>query len=392
MLDYLQPIGIALIIFSIIAVMIFVPWLIYIYRKLGYFPVSSTIIVFTFIFYFLAAFLLTMLPLPETRNNCAVSPAGRTFYSFVPFQFVKDLLRETNVVWSSPSTYIYLLKERAFFQAFFNLLLLMPLGVYLRYFFQVRKAWFKAMLIVFSVTLGYEITQVTGIYGIYECPYRLFDIDDLMLNITGGILGFFIAPIVLALFPTRAKVQEKAELILEKDEVRNMPVLIAALIDLLIIQLSSAIVAQLMNNTDIWSMLFIHLAMLIIFLVVIPITKHGYTIGSKFMRFRYSHPQLTKKLTKRMLAFFLIYAIQFVAQILYSVEADIDSSTYMITIVFTLLSWFISFMLIVILGIHALIVLWSKEKRKFFFDAYAELATTRRTVNDEEDHDMREEH
>jgi len=378
MFDYLQPIGIALIIFSVIAVMIFVPWLIYIYRKLGYFPVSSTIIVFSFIFYFLAAFLLTMLPLPETRNNCTASSAGRIYYSFIPFQFVKDLLRETNVVWSNPSTYVYLLKERAFFQAFFNLLLLMPLGVYLRYYFQKRNAWFKTLLIVFAVTLGYEITQVTGIYGIYDCPYRLFDVDDLMLNTIGGIIGFFIAPIILALFPTRATVQKKAELLLKRDEVRNMPVLLAMVIDVLLVQWSSNIIAHVLKVYDIWSLLIIHTVMLITFLVLIPRGMQGRTIGSRFMRFRYTHPQLTRKLTKRMLAIFLVYAVQFVAQILGRIDIDIEQAGYILSIVLNLGGMLISFLLFAVISVHCIIVLFSKEKIRFFFDAYSELATTRK--------------
>lgn len=387
MLDYVQPIGVALLIFSVIAVLSFIPWLVYIYRKLGYFPLSSTLIVFSFIFYFLAAFLLTMLPLPDTRNNCIAPGAGRSAYSLVPFQFVKDLIRETNVVWSSPSTYINLLKERAFFQAFFNLLLLMPLGVYLRYFFQTRKAWGKALLITFIVTLIYEVTQLTGIYGIYDCAYRLFDVDDLMLNTVGGILGFFFAPILLALFPTRTSIKEKAEQLLEKDEVRNMPVLLAALTDVLLIQGASYFAASLLKLTDIWSMLLIHTIMLILFLLIIPVLWHGQTIGSKFMRYRYTHPRLARKLTKRMLAFFLVYAIQFAAQILASAEADIDASNYLLAIVFNLLGWFISFMIVLILAIHVLIVLFSKEKRSFFFDAYAELHTTRKKPEHEKAED-----
>lgn len=379
MLDYGQPIIVALLIFAVIAMLSFLPWLIYIYRKLGYFPLSSTLIVFSFIFYFLAAFLLTMLPLPETRNNCVV-PSGRTYYSLVPFQFVKDLLRESNVVWNNPSTYILLLKERAFFQAFFNFLLLMPLGVYLRYFFQARRAWWKALLIVFAVTLMYEVTQVTAIYGIYDCPYRLFDIDDLMLNTAGGILGFFIGPILLALFPSRASVQEKAAQLLERDEVRNMPILLATMIDIVLIQFVSRIAAAFSGSTDIWSMLIIHIIALVVFLIILPEAWHGRTLGSWVMRFRFTSERLIRKLTKRMLAIFLLYAITFVGQVLNRLEADIDSSLYIVTIGINLLGIFVSAILFITVVVHLFIVLISKEQRRFFFDAYSGLIATRKAV------------
>jgi glycopeptide antibiotics resistance protein len=382
LLNYGQPIIVALLIFAGIAMLSFLPWLIYIYRKLGYFPVSTTLIVFSFIFYFLAAFLLTMLPLPESRHNCIVHTTGRNFYSLVPFQFVKDLLRESNVVWNNPATYVYLLKERAFFQAFFNLLLLMPLGVYLRYFFQVRKAWWKALLIVFGVTLMYEVTQVTGIYGIYDCPYRLFDVDDLLLNTTGGLLGFFIAPILLALFPSRASIQQKAEQLLERDEVRNMPILLATLLDIVVIQLVSGIAGMLIDSYDIWSMLITHTITLFLFLVIIPATWNGQTLGSKFMRFRYTSKRLVRKLTKRMLAIFLIYAITFVAQVLNQLEANIDSALYIVIIGINILGILMSLLLFIIIAVHIMIVLASKERRRFFFDVYSGLRATRKNPGD----------
>lgn len=385
MLDYVQPIVVALIIFALIAMVSFLPWLIYIYRKFGFFPLSSTIIVFSFIFYFLAAFLLTMLPLPDTIHNCTVKPGGRTYYSFIPFQFVKDLLRETNVDWQRPATYVSLLKERAFLQAFFNLLLLMPLGVYLRYYFQARKAWWKALLIIFAVTLGYEVTQVTGIYGIYDCPYRLFDVDDLMLNTIGGILGFFIAPILLALFPTRANIQQKAAELLERDEVRNMPILLAMLLDVLLVQIISRIAASISGSSDIWSMLAIHTVTLFVFLVIIPLIWRGQTLGSKFMRFRFTSSKLARKLVKRYLAVFLIYAVAFVAQVFNRIEADFESSTYVLSIAFNVLGLLLSFVMFIVLVVHIILVLISKEQRRFFFDVYAALGTTRKTHESDAD-------
>lgn len=39
-----------------------------------------------------------------------------------------------------------------------------------------------------ALSLGVETTQLTGLYGLYPCPYRQFDVDDLILN-TGGTLA-----------------------------------------------------------------------------------------------------------------------------------------------------------------------------------------------------------
>lgn len=71
--------------------------------------------------------------------------------------------------------------------------------------------------------------------------------DDLLLNTTGGVLGFFIAPAVLALFPSKKKIKEKAERLLALDEVRGMSVLLAVIIDLFISNLVVKVVLSMTN-------------------------------------------------------------------------------------------------------------------------------------------------
>lgn len=41
-----------------------------------------------------------------------------------------------------------------------------------------------------AVSLLTETAQLTGIFGLYPCSYRLFDVDDLLLNTGGAGLGF----------------------------------------------------------------------------------------------------------------------------------------------------------------------------------------------------------
>lgn len=35
-----------------------------------------------------------------------------------------------------------------------------------------------------------ELSQITGLYGVYPCPYRYFDTTDLLANIGGVVAGF----------------------------------------------------------------------------------------------------------------------------------------------------------------------------------------------------------
>lgn len=42
-------------------------------------------------------------------------------------------------------------------------------------------------------SLGLELAQLTGLFGVYPCAYRTFDVDDLLLNTLGAWLGSSIA-------------------------------------------------------------------------------------------------------------------------------------------------------------------------------------------------------
>ncbi|MBG0968062.1 VanZ family protein [Bacillus sp. SRB3LM] len=54
----------------------------------------------------------------------------------------------------------------------------------------------KTSLVISSISLFFERTQLTGVYGLYYCSYRLFDIDDIILNVSGGIISFYIVSMI----------------------------------------------------------------------------------------------------------------------------------------------------------------------------------------------------
>ncbi|PZM64334.1 VanZ family protein [Paenibacillus dendritiformis] len=206
---YLFPIKIALITFPIAAFFLTLPFLIVQYRKYGYVNKVRSFVLYSMLLYFISAYYLVILPLPANRDNCVPGGSG-VFSQWIPFTFIRDIMKETNVVWSQPSTYVTILGERAFWQAAFNVALTLPLGVYLRYYF--RKSFLATTIIAFVVSLFFETTQRTGLYGIYACPYRLFDVDDLMLNTVGGMLGFVLAPLITYFLPHSSKLDADVDL------------------------------------------------------------------------------------------------------------------------------------------------------------------------------------
>ncbi|MFE6796878.1 VanZ family protein [Paenibacillus chitinolyticus] len=378
---YTQPIFVAAIFFVVLTFALFIPWLIYTYRKYNFLPFSTTLISFSFIFYFLAALFLVLLPLPEIRNTCSLQKPGTQHYSLMPFQFIVDTFGNSGIVLSQPATYRLLFNQPSFYQAFFNFLLLLPFGVYLRYFFQDKKYWKKALGITFLLTLFYEVTQVTGIYGINNCPYRIFDVDDLLLNTTGGVLGFFIAPAVLALFPSKKKINEKAERLLALDEVRGMSVLLAVIIDLFISNMVVKVVLS-MTNVNMISEFIASTMTLSVTFFIIPWIWNGSTVGTKIMRYRYdskvSRVETNKRLFKRFGAIYAMYFTTAIANTLNNVEISMDSPFYKASIFLTLGAGLTFITLTIVLFIHIVFVVFGKEKRRFYFDEASDLYTTRK--------------
>lgn len=207
---YLFPIKIAIISFPFIAALFTLPFAIFQYKKYGYINKFRIFVLFSFLLFLIVAYYLVILPLPASRDIKSTQTSGAVNYSLVPFTFVMDLMRETNFDIRIPATYQNLLSERTFLQAAFNLLMLLPLGIYLRYYF--KCSFRRTIILTFLLSLFFEITQLTGLYGLYNAPYRLFDVDDLMLNTLGGALGYMVTPLFTFFLPKPSTLDDDVNL------------------------------------------------------------------------------------------------------------------------------------------------------------------------------------
>ena len=200
---YKLPIATAFIFFPIIAFIFTLPFLIYQYRKYGSIPFLRSVIFYSFILYLLCAYFLVILPLPtidEVKNLTTETT------QLVPFDFIRQLSNTISFQWNELSSYLTVIKSPAFYIAAFNILLTLPFGVYLRYYFECK--WYKIILYGFLLSLFFELTQLTGLYGIYPRPYRLFDVDDLILNTTGALIGCLLTPLISKILPSRKELDE----------------------------------------------------------------------------------------------------------------------------------------------------------------------------------------
>lgn len=154
MKTYLEVIEQALIFFPLAAMIMTVPYVIYNYRKYGSVLSLRILIVYSFVLYMLCTCFLVILPLPSFE---AVARMNGPEMQMIPFMFVSDMAKD--------------------FKALFQVLL----------------------------SLFYELTQLTGLYFIYPGSYRLFDVDDLMANTLGGLLGYGLLEPLKKWIPSREK-------------------------------------------------------------------------------------------------------------------------------------------------------------------------------------------
>lgn len=204
---YWIPIRTALAVFPLLAAFLTFPYMIYQYRRYGAIPFLRTVILYSFLLYLLCMYFLVILPLPSIE---AVAGQTGPTVQLLPFQFVRDFIRETKLDIMNPKTYLPALTQNCFLQVICNMVMFLPLGMYLRYYF--RCGWGKTAVISFLVSLFFEFTQLSGLYGIYPRGYRLFDVDDLMLNTWGGMLGYAAAPLLAKLLPSREQLDQRAYL------------------------------------------------------------------------------------------------------------------------------------------------------------------------------------
>ena len=205
MSNFIYDIQLGFLAFPLVALLLAVPYALYQYRRFGAISIWKTFVVFTFILYCLCAISLIVFPLPA--DHSAVVESART-PQLHPFHVIEQIRETTDFSLSDRSTWGPALRSPVVYEAIFNVMLTVPLGAYLCYLFRCR--WWMALLIGMATTLLFETSQLTGLFGLYAHPYRLFDVDDLILNTAGTMLGFWLMiPLAWAL-PSMDEVNEQA--------------------------------------------------------------------------------------------------------------------------------------------------------------------------------------
>ncbi len=267
---YFNSILKAIIFFPILAFILTIPYMIIQYHKYGALTKKRILIVYSFIFYLLCTYFLVILPLPDKDIP------GKIKYNLKLFEFVNDLKINSTFNIHNPKTYISLLTNNRIIEPLFNVLLTIPFGIYLKYYF--KKSFFTTIFYSFLLSLFFEITQLTGLYYIYSSPYRLFDVNDLFTNTLGGLIGYLISPIFEHFLPTKEQLDEEA--LTKGKKVSFSRRAIAYFIDLFFI---SVILFILKNHLNFLLIFYI----ITLYFSIIPLFNNQ-TLGKKIVNIKYN--------------------------------------------------------------------------------------------------------
>ncbi len=193
--EYLIPLRLIYALFPLITVLFLLPCLLYQHRKYGRIIFFRIAAMYLFVFYLACMYFYIITPLPSFDYVLAHPLPMRV--QLHPLAFLHELKEQASWVWYGTGTVN--ISHSAWFQIGGNIGLLFPFGIYMRYYF--HRSLKQTIALSFLLSLFFELTQLSALYGIYPSPYRIFDINDLMFNTFGGLLGYRAAPFVTRRLP-----------------------------------------------------------------------------------------------------------------------------------------------------------------------------------------------
>lgn len=274
---YLFDIQMAILTFPLVALLITFPILLWHYHRFGAISRWSIVMLYSFVFYLLCAYFLIILPLPSLAS---VAKLTTPRYNLQLLLFVREFINQNPFQLAHPQTWMAAIKDPTVIQPLFNIVLTIPFGFYLRGYF--HRSWWQAIILTFCLSLFFELTQLSGDYGIYARSYRLFDVDDLLLNTTGGILGFGLTGILLPILPSSNRIKEKLQV--QARQVSLFRHATAFVVDWVLFSLVSTVANALLGNVKQLNQVVTLISLIIV--VLVPQLIWRKTIGMRLVHLK----------------------------------------------------------------------------------------------------------
>ena len=171
--------------FGLLALLLIAPWVRLQYRRFGRFRGWPAVVSSAIVLYGCALIAFTMFPLPRTSADYCAKHADRSYWQLTPLASLDDV-----AAYAQDHTLVQTVTSGVLLQVVMNVILFIPLGFLLAY--RWRQSLGRSVLVAFGLSLAIELTQGTGLWGLAECPYRLADVDDLLTNTAGGLVGWLL--------------------------------------------------------------------------------------------------------------------------------------------------------------------------------------------------------
>ena len=161
--DFTEPFILAMAIWPFASAVLTLPVLAMLYHRENRIRLTSVVVSYGCVLYLLALGCFTLYPMPQ--DAAAYCATHHLTPQLDPLRFIGDI-RTDGVT--------------ALLQIGMNIVFFVPLGFILGRFLRAGLA--RTALMGFAVSLLIETAQLTGIFHLYPCSYRLFDVNDLIWN------------------------------------------------------------------------------------------------------------------------------------------------------------------------------------------------------------------
>lgn len=178
--------AVALGVWPFASVIFTLPILAFLYNRDGKLRFWSVVGAYLSVLYALGLVFFTLWPLPSGDSGLGITYGVHP--QFNPLGFIGDIRKDG---------------LSAVFQIVANIVFFVPLG----FIFHrgCRLGFAKSVLFSFAVSLLIETAQLTGLFGIYPYSYRAFDVDDLIWNTSGALIGWIVAKAIGKVLPVRSE-------------------------------------------------------------------------------------------------------------------------------------------------------------------------------------------
>ena len=168
--SYSDNFAAALVLWPVLSFMFTLPILAYLYHRDGRLRFGTFVGAYLTVLYVCGLGCFTLYPLPQGDAGLGITYGVAP--NFNPMNFMNDIAKDG---------------LKAVFQLAFNVVFFMPLGFIAGRLLRLR--FLPSVLLGLAASLLIEVSQLTGLFGIYPYAYRCCDVDDVITNTLGAALG-----------------------------------------------------------------------------------------------------------------------------------------------------------------------------------------------------------